>query len=226
MYFKNIQEVKNLTDALKIISNILIKQKVEHFVFFGTLLGLIRDKKLIRDDDDIDFYVNIKDRRKLIKLLLKKKIDVILNKKPNTTNYFLQVNLKHNKQQTKIDFYFYTSNKFNQFIVERWNFDGKPFDKEKFLRIPKVFIFPIIKQKINNIHLQLPNKPELTCEYIYGSKWGKKIKKDTEYEMKIIDGKPILISYINSYKLYLAPFRFKNLYLSLKKIIHKLLKNS
>ena len=42
---------------LKFFSKII--SKIEHFVFFGTLLGLVRDGNLIEGDDDIDFYVNI-----------------------------------------------------------------------------------------------------------------------------------------------------------------------
>lgn len=220
MYFKSTQSVKNLTESLKIISKILIKKKIEHFVFFGTLLGLTRRKKLIKGDDDLDFYVNIKHRKKLINSLTQKRIEVLLNKTPNTTNYFLQINFKNNKKnESKIDFYFYDSAICKNFIFERWNFDGKPFDKKKILKIPKILLFPIISRKFENFTVQLPNKPELTCEYIYGDKWRNKLKKDIEYEMRIIDGKPVLVSFNHSYKKFLAPFMLKNIYINLKKII-------
>tara|TARA_B100000925_G_scaffold40726_1_gene26556 strand:- start:253 stop:942 length:690 start_codon:yes stop_codon:yes gene_type:complete len=223
MYIKATQDIGTLTQSLKIISQILIEKKIEHFIFFGTLLGLIRNERLIKGDDDIDFYVNIKHRDKLINTLNLKKIDVLLNKKPNKTNFFLQINLKYKQNQSKVDFYFYDTNTYNRYILDKWNFDGKPFDNRKFLKIPKVFIFPIKTKKIRNITVQLPNKPELTCEYIYGDKWKQKIKKDIQYEMRIIDGKPVLISYLNSYKKFLAPFRFKNIYISLKKLIFSLI---
>lgn len=223
MYIKATQDLRTLTQSLKIISQILIEKKIEHFIFFGTLLGLIRNERLIKGDDDIDFYVNIKHRDKLINTLIRKKIDVLLNKKPNKTNFFLQINLKYKQNQSKVDFYFYDTNTYNRYILDKWNFDGKPFDNKKFLKIPKVFIFPIKTKKIRNTTVQLPNKPELTCEYIYGDKWKQKIKKDIQYEMRIIDGKPVLISYLNSYKKFLAPFRFKNIYISLKKLIFSLI---
>ena len=41
--------------------------------------------------------------------------------------------------------------------------------------------------------------------------------------MRVIDGKPVLISYLNSYKKFLAPFRFKNIYIGLKKLIFNLM---
>ena len=32
-------------------------EKLEYFVFFGTLLGLIRENELLEYDDDIDFLI-------------------------------------------------------------------------------------------------------------------------------------------------------------------------
>ena len=150
MYIKTTQNVETLTQSLKIISQILIEKKIEHFVFFGTLLGLVRNEGLIMGDDDIDFYVNIEHRDILINALIHKKIDVSLNKKPNKTNFFLQINLKNKQNNSKVDFYFYEKNTHNRYILDKWNFDGKPFDSRKFLKIPKVFIFPIKTKKIFN----------------------------------------------------------------------------
>ena len=44
-------------------------QDIEHFIFFGTLLGYEREKGIIEGDDDIDIYVNSSERAKLIRLL-------------------------------------------------------------------------------------------------------------------------------------------------------------
>ena len=44
---------KNLLHISKLIN------EFEYFVFFGTLLGLVRENNIIQGDDDIDFYVNI-----------------------------------------------------------------------------------------------------------------------------------------------------------------------
>ena len=40
-----------------------------NILFFGTLLGIVRDNSLIDGDDDVDLYVNIKDKDKLIQIL-------------------------------------------------------------------------------------------------------------------------------------------------------------
>ena len=68
--------VKENFSNLKFFTNII--KNIEYFVFFGTLLGLTRDNNLIENDDDIDFYVNIKERDNLIKILKDHSINVNL----------------------------------------------------------------------------------------------------------------------------------------------------
>ena len=75
------KKIKNFKDISKDISSLEnqenlffftnILKNIEHFVFFGTLLGLTRDKQLIEGDDDVDFYINLKNRNELIKVLIK-----------------------------------------------------------------------------------------------------------------------------------------------------------
>ena len=51
---------ESLRSGLLKFSQEFDKNKIEHFVFFGTLLGLCRSGKPIVGDDDVDFYVNHK----------------------------------------------------------------------------------------------------------------------------------------------------------------------
>ena len=73
---------ENLTIVSKILRNI------EHFIFYGTLLGIIRDHNIIKTDDDIDILENNK-----FKVLVLKKMKLNnsfkLNKKVSN-NYFVQ----------------------------------------------------------------------------------------------------------------------------------------
>ena len=69
IFKKKIETLKDKQSQISVEENFLnlkffskIISKIEHFVFFGTLLGLVRDGNLIENDDDIDFYVNIKER--------------------------------------------------------------------------------------------------------------------------------------------------------------------
>ena len=45
---------KNLEN---LISSIEILKNFEYFVFYGTLLGIVRENNIIEHDDDIDFEV-------------------------------------------------------------------------------------------------------------------------------------------------------------------------
>ena len=107
MFKKRIKEqnLKNLISISKMLKTI------QHFVFYGTLLGLTRENDIIDGDDDVDFLVDIKDKKKLIKIMTKSK-SFQLNKK-NSNKYFIQYSLKRNNLETFIDFYFY-QNKFSK----------------------------------------------------------------------------------------------------------------
>jgi phosphorylcholine metabolism protein LicD len=92
--------------------------------FFGTLLGLVREKNLIEGDDDVDFYVNINEREKLISILKLNFIVVDETLSVNKNKSFLQVFRFYNDVKFIIDFYFYDSNKDKFNIIEKWNFEG------------------------------------------------------------------------------------------------------
>ena len=78
------------------------------------------------------------------------------------------------------------------FIIERWNFEGGTNDASKYLRIPKIFIFPLKKILFKSCEISIPKEGELICEFLYGINWKKKLKKDKEYKIKVINGKPYL----------------------------------
>ena len=54
---KDIIQKLNLENLL-LISKILRKKRV--FIFYGTLLGIVREKNILRGDDDIDILIDIK----------------------------------------------------------------------------------------------------------------------------------------------------------------------
>ena len=176
----------NLVFFSKLLTN------VEYFIFFGTLLGITRENRLIDGDDDIDFYINLKNRNQLINDLKIGNIDVDLTLSVNKNKSFLQVKRVVQNEILITDFYFYESNVEKNFIIEKWNFEGGTHDKSKHLRIPKKFIYPLKKISFKETVLFLPNEKELICEFLYGRNWNKKLKKDLEYEIKVINGKPYL----------------------------------
>lgn len=57
-----------LIDMLKFTLDIFEKNDIKYCLMFGSLLGCIRDGKIIEWDDDIDLIVFFEDREKLIRL--------------------------------------------------------------------------------------------------------------------------------------------------------------
>ena len=163
---------------------------IQHFVFYGTLLGLTRENNIIDGDDDVDFLVDIKDKKKLIKIMTKSK-SFKLNGK-NSNKYFIQYSLKKNNLETFVDFYFYKNNFSKNYIIERHNFLSNISNPNYALHIPKQNIFPVVKNK-NFKLVSMPKHPEKICEYLYGRNWKTPLKKNTGYRMEIVNNKPILI---------------------------------
>ena len=50
--------IENLSFSIETFSEALAEKKCEHFLFFGSLLGIVRENSPIKGDDDVDFYVN------------------------------------------------------------------------------------------------------------------------------------------------------------------------
>jgi len=200
MFFKKkVKSYKENIDKITIeenFSNLIfftqLLSKIEHFIFFGTLLGLVRENNLIEGDDDIDLYINIKHRNELINILRENLINVDLDLSVHKNQSFLQVKRIINNKNLICDFYFYEVNKEDNFITEKWNFEGGTNDPSKHLKIPKNFIYPIFKKEIKSSIINFPAKPTNLCEFLYGKNWRKKLKKDTEYEIRVIDNKPFL----------------------------------
>ena len=207
---KTYKQLNNLATNKENFSNLVfidkIIHKLEYFVFFGTLLGLVRDKNLIKNDDDIDILVNLKDRDKLIKILKKNSVVVDLNLSVNKEKCFLQVKRTINNRNAIIDFYFFEDSPDKSYIIEKWNFHSDPGNSSKHLRIPKIFTHPIKRVKIKSYKFNLPAQPEYLCEFLYGKNWRKKLKKDTDYKIKVFDGKPVM-------------FRLKKNFFGKKKIV-------
>ena len=183
--------LQNLLDVSKILQN------VEHFVFYGTLLGLIREQKIIRGDDDVDFMTNLKNKKIVLKKMRINK-SFKINKKVSN-KYFTQFIKKKNNLMSFVDFYFFTKNPKDNFIVDRHNWLSNIHDSNFALQFPNKMIFPIKNDK-NFKTIFIPNKPEALLKFLYGKTWLSPLKKNIEYRVEIKNNKPLIVrrSFIGS----------------------------
>ena len=165
-------------------------KKYKPVVFYGTLLGIVRENSIIKNDDDIDLLVNLKFKKNIIKDIKKEKKFSINNK--ICDNYFIQIFFKVDNITIFIDLYFYTNNKNKNYIIDRHNFFGNINKKNFFLHIPKKYFFPI-RRNIRFNDINMPSKPLGLCEFLYGKDWCIPQKKNASYKMKIINNKPFIV---------------------------------
>ena len=183
---KNIQEL-NLKNLL-VVSKFL--NKIEHFIFYGTLLGLTRNSEIIKGDDDVDFMVNLKLKNQVLKAMERDK-SFKMNKKVSN-EYFAQFIKKENNIMSFIDFYFFIKKpKFN-YIIERHNWLANVNDENFALHFPNKMIFPIKKNKKFK-SVCIPNKPKSLLKILYGKNWLFPLQKNIEYRIEIKDNKPNII---------------------------------
>lgn len=98
-------------ELLVYFNNLFAQNKIDLFLEFGTLLGMVRDGDLIRWDDDIDFSVNEDDVEKMMNLILSEKSNLPRQQvlkwscyvKEDTDGkiWYLSLNFKDTSQQLK-----------------------------------------------------------------------------------------------------------------------------
>jgi hypothetical protein len=182
----NLQKLnlQNLLEVSKILN------KIEHFVFYGTLLGLIREQKILLGDDDVDFMVDLKYKKIVIKKMILNK-SFKINKKV-TNEYFIQFIKKKKNLISFVDFYFFTKNSKDDYIIERHNWLANISDNNFALHLPKKMIFPIKKDKTFKT-IFVPNKPKSLLKFLYGKTWFLPLKKNIQYRVEIKNHKPLMI---------------------------------
>ena len=84
-----ISQVTNRENLL-FVAELLNRSGINWCVFFGTLLGLVRDGDVIKGDDDIDIYVPLEERSALIEALHREGFE-LRQDPPNHSEYFLQI---------------------------------------------------------------------------------------------------------------------------------------
>lgn len=189
---------KNFVDAMAALTDL------SPFPFYGTLLGLVREKNIIKNDDDVDFYINISHREDAVVRLARAGFSIDLERQPNTTPFFLQANRMIDGVNSFVDLYFYEDLYDNPFVTDRWNYFGMPERQENHLRVPKYLLFPLKKATIFGVRVWMPARPKQCVRFLYGKSWKKKLgKTQGDYEMTMLENEPLsIIPGSNNHRLY------------------------
>ena len=190
---KNSIHFESLNFSIIFFSKLLKENNCEHFLFFGSLLGLVRDRSAIVGDDDVDFYVNQCHYEAVAGFLKDVGFRIRYNKAPNLTKFFIQAEGKIKNHPIRVEFYFYDSTSDDKYILEYWNFLGQTDNINKVLKVPKQLIFPIKEILLKDLFVCVPQFPEKICEFLYGNNWKIPVKKDTDYRIDVSNGSPIQI---------------------------------
>jgi len=179
-------DIKYNLQNLKLVSSQM--SDMEYFVFFGTLLGYHREGNLIEGDDDIDFYVNIKHHPQIMTMLQNLNFDISIS-----TPFFIQGTRVLGESKTYVDFYLYEKNDDKDYVVERWNFLGQPYNLATHLHTPTSALFPLGEGEIEGIKFKVPQNMHACCCFLYGDDYGIPLKKGSEYVVQIADHKPLMV---------------------------------
>jgi len=178
---------KNLLECANLLEDI------DYCFFYGSLLGVYRDNDVIEGDDDVDILLSEEDDEKVAELLLQNgyKVSTEFNGQISYKGIFRQFYKVFDGVPTILDLYFYE--KLNdRFIVEKWNFHGKPFNKSFHMLLPAPIIFPIKETIFKGKKIKIPNKPEKVCRYLYGENFSTPLKKELEYYTIIENNRPCI----------------------------------
>ncbi len=166
-----------LQNTLNYFTNV-VNPKIEYIVFFGTLLGIIRENRLISKDDDIDLLIPIRYKSELLKNLSNSKIIIDQKNEVNQGKFFLQGRYLDKNIESLIDFYFYEERNNKSKIILK-SIHGPIQDiKRHWLYIDKKILFPKQEMLFNGNIIFTPHQPEKVLHFLYGKNWKVKIERD------------------------------------------------
>lgn len=167
-------------ELLKLLLNIslLLKQNhVQHCIIYGSLLGIIREKNIIKGDDDTDIFVFKEDFDRLRKILDYSK----LYYKYNTNIIQVSFNNINNIGKHKYPFMdIYRIEENNNILYDVWN--GRAFTKSD--------ILPIKTIPFKGNDLYVPRYYKKILRLVYGKNWT--IPSSNKYDGKI-DRKDVIL---------------------------------
>jgi hypothetical protein len=143
----------SLNETLLTISKLLNDEGFDNwFIGYGTLLGIIRNKSCINNDDDIDIIIDITNKTKILSIIDKYNFKITMNE-----DNFLQISANDNSPL--IDFYLCDMNDHENTFNDTWE------------HILWTNCKPILKIDWKNSTLNIPNTPEIKLNNYYGDNW-------------------------------------------------------
>ena len=185
---------QSLEVGVAFFSQELRSRDIEHFIFFGTLLGFTRDGQPVKGDDDVDFYVCDDCYQAVHDMLSSLGIVINYQQFPNNTRHFIQVHGAIDSIELRVDFYFYNKSLDEDFILERWNFMANPEDDTNLLKLAKPLVYPIESTTYKGYEINVPRFPRIICEYLYGVNWRVPKSKGVDYQIIMRGGRPIMLT--------------------------------
>ena len=188
-------QIKNLHKIIPLLNDL------EYFITFGTLLGYARENAILENDDDIDFYVNKKDKPLFLERLDNNKyFDFNEDEFPNHTPHFIQLTKDYGDEHTRVDLTFYELT--DKFLLDVFSYNlNEEFqrlreknltDERLDLHILKELIFSLDKKNFENIKVKVPSRVLQTVEFLYGSRWREPLIKGVDYNEKIVNNSPLI----------------------------------
>jgi len=169
--------------------------ELDYCIFYGTALGIHREGDTIEGDDDVDLLLNKKDYDRACFILRNNGYNY--SSVPPVKDTFCQFHKTINKNSVLLDLYFYEDYGDNfDYVCEKWNVQGKPFDKKNHLHIPKDIIFPIKKEIHFGKEIKVPNNIEKMSIYVYGERFMEPLRKNIDY-MQLIHENKFRIVYLS-----------------------------
>ncbi len=140
-------------NAFKKVISIFNSNDIEYFINYGTLLGIIREGRLLEFDDDVDILVHEKNYDKAYNLI-KKEYTLMLTDSDFCQGY---------SHEGQIELYKYTVD--NKNVIDKWtNKNKNPVGIQ-----PLINVYPLKSMYIPllNLYVKIPNKPEKILENTY-----------------------------------------------------------
>jgi len=153
-----------LNHTLKVIANIFHEENInDWFIFFGTLLGIVRENSCIQGDDDLDIMINEDDYQQIRNAFEKRGHEFIPYREAAPHRPFKKMLLKSKPTEEFCTFDLYVCNvNYNGTFYSPW--EGTAI-RHPYIDVEKKIL---VKKDWNGTLLNLPFNFEKKLEHMYG----------------------------------------------------------